>query len=145
VTHPGVDLIMSAAAAMNVPVLFHDGTPPYSTSRQIAYLAAKHPATQVILGHSGLADLWRDAADAGRTLPNVWLQPTCAPPVAVRAALAAVGPERLLFGTDGGFGTIAFMRYSIARFRSALGEDLLGQIMRDGPERIRRACLTSNR
>jgi predicted TIM-barrel fold metal-dependent hydrolase len=137
VTHPGMDLVMSAAAEMKVPVMFHDGTPPYSTPRQIAWLAAKHPRTQVILGHSGLADFWRDASDVGRLLPNVWLQPTCSPPIAVRAALEAVGPGRLLFGTDGGFGTVNFIRYSTARYRSALGDDLLRTVMRDSPRKLK--------
>jgi len=138
-THPGMAPIMDAAAALRVPVMFHDGTPPYSTPRQIAWLAERHPRTQVILGHAGLADLWRDAADAGRALGNVWLQPTASPPATVRAALEAVGPGRLLFGTDAGFGTVHFIRYSLAKYRAALGEDLLRRIIEDGPARMRAA------
>ncbi len=91
VTHPGMKLIMDAASAFNVPVLFHDGTPPYATPRQIGWLAARHPKVTVILGHAGLADLWRDAADVARLCPNVWLQPTAAPPITIKSAFEAAG------------------------------------------------------
>jgi len=137
VTHPGLDLIMDAAAALRVPVLFHDGTPPYSTPRQIAWAAGRHPDTTVILGHTGLADLWRDAVDAARLHGNIWLQPCCAPPVAIRAALAAVGPERLLFGSDGGFGTAEIIRYGIAKYMAALGEETLARVLSDNPRCLR--------
>ncbi len=127
--HPGMELIMQAAASERLPVLFHDGTPPYSTPRQIALLAERHPRVQVILGHSGLLDLWRDAADAARLHDNIWLQPTSAPPVAIRAALDAAGRDRLLFGTDGGFGSSAIIHYGIDKFRSALGEDTFEHVV----------------
>ena len=133
-THPGVDLIFDAAAAVKVPVLLHDGSPPYSTPRQIAWVARKHPDVQVILGHSGLADLWRDAADAARECPNIWLQPSAAPPVTIRAGLDAVGPDRLLFGSDGGYGTVRFMRYTIAKSRSALGDAVFDQVTTVNPD-----------
>jgi predicted TIM-barrel fold metal-dependent hydrolase len=135
-THPGVDLIFDAAAALKVPVLLHDGSPPYSTPRQIAWVARKHPDVQVIFGHSGLADLWRDAADAARVCPNIWLQPSAAPPVTIRTGLEAVGPDRILFGSDGGFGTVRFMRYTIAKSRSALGDAVFDRVTTVNPNRV---------
>ena len=137
---PLLDVIMDAAAALGVPVMFHDGTPPYSTCRQIEWVAAKHPATQVIFAHAGLGDLWRDAADAGRLHDNIWLEPTAAPPVAIRAALDAVGPGRILFGSDGGFGTPDFVRYVIAKYRYALGQQLFEQVLLENPARLRRCA-----
>ena len=135
-THPGVDLIFDAAAALKVPVLLHDGSPPYSTPRQIAWVARKHLDVQVVLGHSGIGDLWRDAANAARECPNIWLQPSAAPPVTIRAGLEAVGPGRILFGSDGGFGTVRFMRYTIAKCRSALGDTVFDQVTTENPNRL---------
>lgn len=136
VTHPGMDPVMTVAGDLHIPVLFHDGTPPYSTPRQIGWLAERHPKTTVILGHSGLADMWRDAADVARLTPNVWLQPTSSPPVAIRAALAGAGPDRILFGSDGGFGSPALIRFVIAKFRAALGAQLFNQAAAHNPARL---------
>ena len=117
--------IMEVAGSLGVPVMFHDGTPPYSTSRQAAWLAERYPHTQVILGHAGLADLWRDAADAAQRLPNIWLQPAGSPPMTIRMALQGAGRDRLLFGSDGGFASIGVMRYVIAKYHSASGSGKL--------------------
>lgn len=70
---PGVYYIMEQAAKYNVPVLFHDGTPPYSDTLQIAGLAERYPEVQVILGHAGLYDQTRSAIQACNLHENVWL------------------------------------------------------------------------
>src|SRR5947209_9255266 len=56
-----VDILKRSAAA-ELPVLFHDGTPPYATTFQIAALARCVPETTVVLGHAGLADYCLPAA-----------------------------------------------------------------------------------
>ena len=134
--NPGMDLIMEIAGDLRVPVLFHDGTPPYSTPRQIAFLAEKHPKTTVILGHSGLADLWRDATDAAQLLKNVWLQPTAVPRFVIRAAFQAAGPQRLLFGTDCGFGSSRFIKYALSKLYDALGSEIADHIIEENPSRL---------
>jgi uncharacterized protein len=135
-THPGMAGIMETAGSLGVPVLLHDGTPPYSSPLQIAWLAERHPKTIVILGHSGLADLWRDAAIAARQHANIWLQPTAAPPQTIRTALESAGPDRLLFGSDGGFGSTGFIRYCISKFRSAIGEEAFDRSSIENPKRL---------
>lgn len=136
VTHPGVALIAESAAKLGVPLLFHDGTPPYSTPRQIEWLARKHPETLIILGHAGLNDYWRDAMDVGKNNRNIWLQPTAAPPRTISAALEAVGPERLLFGSDAGYGTVGFLKYVIAKYRAVLGDSVFDRVLRENPIKI---------
>lgn len=136
VTHLGMRLIMETAGLLHVPVLFHDGTPPYSTPRQITWLAMKYPNTQVILGHAGLSDFWRDASDIARLHPNIWLQPSAAPPVTICAAMEGAGPDRILFGSDGGFGTVGFMEYCVAKCRSAVGDELFERMTVDNPVRL---------
>jgi predicted TIM-barrel fold metal-dependent hydrolase len=133
----GIESVMETAGALKVPVLFHDGTPPYSTPRQIGYLAERHPRTTVILGHAGLADLWRDAADVARLNPNVWLQPTMVPVFVIAAAFAAVGTERLLFGTDSGFGSARVIRLCLNRFVTALGKEAAEKVIRLNPQRLK--------
>ena len=92
--------IMEAAQRYGVPVMFHDGTPPYADTLQIAALAERYPEVQVVLGHAGLYDSYRAAIEACRTLPNVWLC-LIGPIVGdLRRILAEAPGERLLFGTD---------------------------------------------
>jgi predicted TIM-barrel fold metal-dependent hydrolase len=135
-THKGMRIIMETAEALSMPVLFHDGTPPYASSLQVLWLARQFPRTQVILGHCGLLDQWPDAVAGAQQTANVWLQPTCAPPIAIRAALDAVGDDRILFGSDGGYGSPRFIRYCLKKNEYALGEQALLKAMSENPVRL---------
>jgi len=137
VTHPGMDMVMEAAGSFGMPVLFHDGTPPYATPRQIGWLAAKHPNTTVILGHMGLADLWRDAVDCAVLHENIWLQPTGAPVAAIRVAAEAVGTDRLLFGADSGFGSARILGYRLSLYEAALGEEAFEKVLTENPQKLK--------
>ena len=99
---PGLDPVCEAAAALGIPILFHDGTPPFSTPLQLATLARRHPATTIVLGHGGLHDLWREAVAAVQTTSNVHLCMCATPLYAMRAIVARCPLDRLLFGTDAG-------------------------------------------
>src|SRR5947207_1097718 len=48
--------LLECAARHHAPVLFHDGTPPYSTTFQVAAAARWVPQATVVLGHAGLSD-----------------------------------------------------------------------------------------
>jgi predicted TIM-barrel fold metal-dependent hydrolase len=97
-----LDPICETAAALGVPVLFHDGTPPFSEPLQLAVLARRHPRTAIILGHGGLHDLWREAAAAVEVSENVHICLCATPPYAMRLLVERCPLDRLLFGTDGG-------------------------------------------
>jgi len=114
---PGLDPVCAAAAALRVPVLFHDGTPPFSTPLQLATLARRHPETTVVLGHGGLHDLWREAIAAVLTTSNVHLCMCATPLHAMRAIVARCPLERLLFGTDAGLRPEPLPRYVVLRLR----------------------------
>jgi len=99
-----VERLVDEAGRMGVPVLFHDGTPPYATPLQIARLAGKFPHTTVVLGHSGLQDLYPDAIRAAKQHANIYLCACSASHEGLKRMVDRVGPGRILFGTDGGFG-----------------------------------------
>ena len=95
--------ILRCAARHRVPVLFHDGTPPYSTTFQIAALARWVPEAVVVLGHAGLGDYVHAAGQLMRELPNLYAC-FCGPkPGDLEYLVECGGPERLLFGSDFGF------------------------------------------
>jgi predicted TIM-barrel fold metal-dependent hydrolase len=102
-THPAVIPLLNKAGELDMPVLFHDGTPPYSTPLQIAAAAEAVPKTIIILGHAGLDDLWHDAIIACRRHPNVYLCCCSLSSGLIKAVVEQCPKERILFGSDGGF------------------------------------------
>jgi predicted TIM-barrel fold metal-dependent hydrolase len=137
---PGLDSICDVAAELGVPVLFHDGTPPFSTPLQLATLARRHPRTTVVLGHGGLHDLWREACAAVESNANVHVCLCATPAYAMRVLLARCPLERIVFGTDGGLLPEPHQPYVALRVRQL---DLLGldkrrsqAILRDNPRRL---------
>lgn len=94
--------IFRRAAAAGLPVLFHDGTPPYSTTFQIAAAARWVPEATVVLGHAGLADYCLAAGQLVRDIPNLYAC-VCGPRAGdVRYLVDVAGPGKVLFGSDFG-------------------------------------------
>jgi len=111
--------IAAQAARLNVPILFHDGTPCYSTPLQVAYLADRFPELTVILGHGGLMDLWVEAIAAVKRYPNCYVC-LCgsAPPAIFARMIAELGVDKVTIGTDAGFGEDYGAVFRIAAFHA---------------------------
>jgi predicted TIM-barrel fold metal-dependent hydrolase len=114
---PGLDDVCAAVAELGIPLLFHDGTPPFSTPLQLASLARRHPEATIVLGHGGLHDLWREAVEAVVTTPNLHLCMCATPPYAMRRIVEECPLDRLLFGTDAGLRPTPFHLYAALRVR----------------------------
>ena len=122
--------ICELAGDLGVPIFFHDGTPCYSLSEQIGGLARRFPKTKLVLGHSGLLWNWRSALEAMRH-PNVWAT-LCGPHMrAMEIICQRADPERLLWGTDYGFGFSDPIEYRLnlilnAKIDDGLRDRILG-------------------
>jgi predicted TIM-barrel fold metal-dependent hydrolase len=114
---PCMDELGAALEALRVPVVFHDGTPPNSSPLQIAYFAERHPSVPVILGHGGLHDLWAEAQAALQRVANLWVIPSGAPPAGLRRMVASLGTDRMLFGSDAGFGDPNWQSFQLRKIR----------------------------
>jgi predicted TIM-barrel fold metal-dependent hydrolase len=119
--------IAAEAARLGIPILFHDGTPPYSTPLQIASLLDDHPDLTVILGHGGRWDLWHEAVAAVQRYAGCYICLCGVEPPAVFAhiirRLDHPARRRVMVGTDVGWGrddTLA--GYRMATLRSLLTE-----------------------
>ncbi|MCG2661594.1 MAG: amidohydrolase family protein [Kiritimatiellae bacterium] len=135
-THPNVVPILRKAGELEMPVLFHDDTPPYSAPLQIAYAAEQVPQTTIILGHSGLDDLWEEAVIACQRHPNIYLCLQGLSAGYIREIIKICPVEKLLFGSDGGF-IPDLTRSAIAKIRCAGAPDtVLRQIFLDNPRRL---------
>src|SRR5262245_58282429 len=69
---PTMIKLLECAARYDAPVLFHDGTPPYSTTFQIAAVARWVPQAVVVLGHAGLSDYISVTGQLVRDIPNLY-------------------------------------------------------------------------
>lgn len=123
------DTMVDLAGEAGLPIFFHDGTPCYSLSEQIAGVARRHPRTKIVLGHSGLLWNWRSALLAAR-IPNLWLC-LCGPHLRAIELLCKNGPtERIVWGSDFGFGSADQIEYRLNLLKHAkIDADVLDRIL----------------
>jgi uncharacterized protein len=123
------DQMIGMVGEANLPIFFHDGTPCYSLSEQIAGLARRHPRAKIVLGHSGLLWNWRSALLASR-VPNVWLC-LCGPHLRAIELICKSGPsDRIIWGSDFGFGVADQIEYRLNLMMNAnIPADLLDRIL----------------
>lgn len=88
------------ANSLKTMLFFHDGTPPYSEPYQISQLAKLFPDIIIVLGHSGLNDLWQEALDAAKRLDNVWLCICGGPYHAINRMAMELNGEKMVWGSD---------------------------------------------
>ncbi len=137
VSHPMMDKVCDFAAAQDVPILFHDGTPPFSLPSQIALLAKRHPKTKIVLGHCGLFEHWREAAAALNMTPNLW-GCLCSPHLgALRGLIDRCDKSRLLWGSDFGYGLADCYQYRMPLINQLnLSDDEFQAIVDENPKRL---------
>jgi predicted TIM-barrel fold metal-dependent hydrolase len=122
--------ILQLAAQHRLPVLFHDGTPPYSTTFQIANVARWVPDATIVLGHAGLADYTHAAADLARDLPNLYAC-ACGPkPADIRHIVKTAGAHKVCFGSDFGLSDATILQERLDSVTHAgLTDDELDQVL----------------
>jgi hypothetical protein len=94
--------IFEAAAGLDIPVLVHTGEPPYSVPALLDTVARDHPQVNIIIGHFGTQKICYadDAVNVARHNPNVYLETGWGPLPRIIEGVKAIGPERLVFGSD---------------------------------------------
>lgn len=134
--------LMAGAARYQLPVLFHDGTPPYADSLQVAALAGRFPTVPILLGHSGLYDAARAAIHAANSHDNIWLV-LQGPSISDMKQIIDQAPkDRLLFGSDyccAGAGPVGqtILDDRLDMFRAACPDPVLQrQVFQDNPLRL---------
>ncbi len=98
------DPVYEVCAELGIPITFHDGSPPYSSTLQCADVTRRFPEVTVVLGHAGLNDQWRQARDIACEWPNIYLT-MCGPTMlAMQSIVDSVPAERIMYGSDFGWG-----------------------------------------
>ena len=121
-----MDDITEACIRNDMPIIFHDGTPPYSSTLQIAGLAERYPEAKIILGHSGLIEMYDDAISAARRLKNIYLS-VCGPSIyQLGKIVSSVPDDRIMFGSDFGFSnSVNGLKYRLDMWNYVEMEDSL--------------------
>jgi predicted TIM-barrel fold metal-dependent hydrolase len=90
-----------AVADYGVPILVHTLSSSLESPWNVLPAAKANPGVPIILGHMG-GDTWWEGIRVALQSPNIYLEmcSTWTDPDKLRAAIEAVGAERLLFGTD---------------------------------------------
>jgi predicted TIM-barrel fold metal-dependent hydrolase len=87
---------------LGVPALFHCGDDPYTTPQAIAAAALQAPDTVVVMGHMGGYFHVDEAIAAAARVDNLVLETSAMPyPRKITEAVATIGAERVVFGSDG--------------------------------------------
>ena len=94
-----VDPLLEVCFRRRQPVYAHTGTPICSEPFQLAELARRFPEVTFIMGHGAYPDFWYDVVAALQQASNLMLETSCQSAAIIQQALAAVGPERVLFGS----------------------------------------------
>jgi len=129
--------VVEEAIRYGLPLVFHDGTPPYCTSLQVARLAARYPEATIILGHSGLKDFARQALYAAQRHPNIWLCFCSTPWWTLQRAVETIGPDRVFFGSDLPFCGAAWLPFTIAQVkRLPIDEEARSKILGGNLQRL---------
>lgn len=121
---PEIDPIIQRAAELNAVIFQHTwikaggNLPGESSPMDLAELAARHPKTPLICGHTG-GD-WERGIRVVRSLPNVSVDLAGSDPTAgyVEMAVRELGSERVLYGSD------AAGRSFASQLGKVLGADL---------------------
>jgi predicted TIM-barrel fold metal-dependent hydrolase len=123
--------IAEAAARWHVPILIHTFGSTIESPRTVMRAAEKFPEVSFILAHMGGYN-WEEGIAVAVQRPNTILEvcSTCTDPRKIRQAIQAVGPERVLFGTDSSlflpeymWGAMQDMDLSAEEYRLIMGEN----------------------
>jgi predicted TIM-barrel fold metal-dependent hydrolase len=111
---PDVMRVYAECERLGLPVIFHAGRSgiepermrPYALPRHFDEAAGRFPGLPMILGHGGARDL-PDAIPIAQRHANVFLGIASLGASAILRLLEAVGPERIVFGSDWPFYPVA--------------------------------------
>jgi hypothetical protein len=107
IAHPALDptlRLIRAAAAHGAPTLLHCGDEPLTTPLAIAHAASACPDATLILGHMGGYFHVDEAIEVAERHANIVFDTSAMPyPGKIHEAVSRLGPERVLYASDGPF------------------------------------------
>jgi predicted TIM-barrel fold metal-dependent hydrolase len=90
-----------AARRLDIPLMIHTGSGiPWSAPSLILPVAREYPDVRIVMAHAGMMVLAQEALVVAQSCDNVWLETTWTGGHLIRRFIDAIGPTRILFGSD---------------------------------------------
>jgi predicted TIM-barrel fold metal-dependent hydrolase len=99
-TEPILGQIAAECGERGFPVYSHVLPSPGATTADFAAWARRTPGTNFVIGHMGFGPGDVDAIEFAAELPNLHLETSLGNYLILRDALARLGPNRLIFGSE---------------------------------------------
>jgi predicted TIM-barrel fold metal-dependent hydrolase len=95
--------VFRIAEELGIPVMVHTGNGiPWSLPSALIGVAMDFKDLKLILAHAGGSMFASEAALAARLCPNIYLETSWLPGFMIRNLCRALGPDRIMFGSDHG-------------------------------------------
>jgi len=98
-TDPVVRPLITLAAELRWPVVFHTGTYIQSDVLAVAEVARRNPAVTFVADAAGFSDMWFELPDLLGQAPNLMLCTSLIWGRAIATAVQLHGPSRVMFGS----------------------------------------------
>lgn len=97
-----IDPLLAAAGELGVPVLVHQGDPPFGHPSHVGFLAEAFPSVRFIIAHFGrqrvvMSD---EAIYVASKNSNIYLETGWGDLPRLKEGITALGTDRLIFGSD---------------------------------------------
>ena len=99
-----LDPLFEIAAQRKIPIISHGKDDIFTMPGKFERMACRHPRVNIIMAHMGVDRALHSAIRAAKRCKNIFLDTATVSPKAIREALEAVGPEKILMGTDAPWG-----------------------------------------
>ena len=95
--------VFDAALDLGVPVMVHTGVGvPWALPSAVIPMALEFPNLKIILAHSGTTVFSNEASLAAKLCPNIFLETSWMPSVAIHGFCKTLGAKQVMFGSDHG-------------------------------------------
>lgn len=101
--HGLVDPLFQTAEEHGIPVIVHGASDLYNTPAEFAEMARCFPKVNLIMAHMGFFWMVDQAIQFAGQLPNLYLETSRAPIFEIAQAVEALGPDKVIFGSDSPF------------------------------------------
>lgn len=98
-----VDPLFKVADELGIPVIVHGASDLYNSPPEFALMAARFPNVPLLMAHMGFFWSMDQAISFAREFPNLYLETSRAPIFEIQTAVRALGPDKVIWGTDSPF------------------------------------------
>ena len=113
-----LDPLFEIAASRGIPIISHGKDDLFSMPGKFKTMADRHPRVTLIMAHMGVDRAFNAACRVANQCPNLYLDTAGVAPKYVKKALDAVGPEKIVMGTDAPWGRFELSIEAVKRSTS---------------------------